>query len=433
MKTNKRPAQYGISSEEQNNQKKIHLEEAQGALKCQQGTQEHFPKGVGFLCIKSGDMAADLDKLEEALEWYDKAIELDPKYAVAYKSKGNTLYKLHKYEEALEWYDKAIALNPGYADAYYGKGHTLNLLQRYEEAIKSLDTAIGLNPAESTHYNSKVYALTKLENFDAVLECLEKLIEHSNDLNVTTLANKLNAFTKFNKKPSNMERWKDVAANLLTQTNYSSLDLKNMLSAFAKFDEQIDLERRNEKTPLEFALIQENASLVEVLLKYSASTKTITPNFDGLSPLHLAAKTNKSSLIEVLLKYDANPLELDRNGYLPSYYATEEKSKNLLNTAVSNNIKSLIDSGETFDTDSELSSDLALIVKKDNIETLKCLLDGGLDIRKLFPQNSTILEVFAQTEQSYTILDYLALTNSESEGNNMNIENESSLLGAAVK
>ncbi len=47
------------------------------------------------------------------------------------------LSELKRYEEAIEAYEKAIEINPQYTDAWYNKGFCLSELKRYEEAIEA--------------------------------------------------------------------------------------------------------------------------------------------------------------------------------------------------------------------------------------------------------------------------------------------------------
>ncbi len=56
---------------------------------------------------------------EEAIECYNKAIELNSNYSDAYNNKGIVLNYLNKYNEALECYDIAIEINPNYSLIYY--------------------------------------------------------------------------------------------------------------------------------------------------------------------------------------------------------------------------------------------------------------------------------------------------------------------------
>ncbi len=75
-----------------------------------------------------GDVLVDLERYEEALSAYEKAIQLDPHYSSAFKGKGNALYELKRYKEALTAYDRSIQLNPKDAETFIRKGETLELI-----------------------------------------------------------------------------------------------------------------------------------------------------------------------------------------------------------------------------------------------------------------------------------------------------------------
>lgn len=49
---------------------------------------------------------------KEALVYYDRVLEIDPKYVKAWINRGLTLYELKRYEEALYSYDKALEIAP---------------------------------------------------------------------------------------------------------------------------------------------------------------------------------------------------------------------------------------------------------------------------------------------------------------------------------
>ena len=58
------------------------------------------------------------------------------------KIKANALFNLERYEEAIEYYDKALAIDPNNAKAWYAKGYTLGKLGKYNEAIQAYDRVI---------------------------------------------------------------------------------------------------------------------------------------------------------------------------------------------------------------------------------------------------------------------------------------------------
>ncbi|MFA5383053.1 MAG: tetratricopeptide repeat protein [Candidatus Micrarchaeia archaeon] len=104
-----------------------------------------------------GTANAVLEKYEEAIENYDKAIELNPKDAGVYNNRGVAKAILKRYIEAIKDFDKAIELNPNYASVYNNRGAAKAKLEKYKEAIKDFDKAIELDSTyESAHYNRKI-------------------------------------------------------------------------------------------------------------------------------------------------------------------------------------------------------------------------------------------------------------------------------------
>ena len=58
---------------------------------------------------------------------------------------GLTLGELERPEEALACFERAIALNPGLEYAWFNKGVTLvNAFERYAEALECFETAVRL-------------------------------------------------------------------------------------------------------------------------------------------------------------------------------------------------------------------------------------------------------------------------------------------------
>ena len=73
--------------------------------------------------------------------------DLEPDNAAAYYNKGIALRNLEKYDEAIACYDKAIELEPDNAAAYYNKGIALQKHGNLDEAIEAYDEALKLDPS----------------------------------------------------------------------------------------------------------------------------------------------------------------------------------------------------------------------------------------------------------------------------------------------
>jgi tetratricopeptide (TPR) repeat protein len=99
----------------------------------------------------------------EAIKYYDKALEIDPKYALAWNNKGVAVGKLEKYNEAIGCYDKALEIDPKDADEWYNKGNALHDLGKYKEAIECYDKALEIDAKDAYAVNNIGLALNKLQ------------------------------------------------------------------------------------------------------------------------------------------------------------------------------------------------------------------------------------------------------------------------------
>jgi len=117
----------------------------------------------------------------DALTVYERALRLEPQYVAALYGKGAALFLLDRYEESLAAYDKAIEAsidNSDNVDArfYYGKASALRKLERYDESLQVYDESIRINPHKIRTYKDKVELLLQLERYPVALEVYQQLI-----------------------------------------------------------------------------------------------------------------------------------------------------------------------------------------------------------------------------------------------------------------
>ena len=118
-----------------------------------------------------------LERYEEALASYDKAIDVDSNPAWYWANRGDVLDKLERHEEALASYDKIIEANPNDAWAWAHRGDMLDKLERYEEALASYDRAIKLDPNYAWAWANRGYSLNRLERHEEALVSYDKAAE----------------------------------------------------------------------------------------------------------------------------------------------------------------------------------------------------------------------------------------------------------------
>jgi tetratricopeptide (TPR) repeat protein len=88
--------------------------------------------------------------------------------AVAYSNRGIAYHELNRTEEAITDYTRAIELNPRWADAYYNRGNAYGEKHLYDRAITDYTVAIALAPDVPT-YDNRGWTYEKIERPDLAI------------------------------------------------------------------------------------------------------------------------------------------------------------------------------------------------------------------------------------------------------------------------
>lgn len=121
-------------------------------------------------------MLAKAKKYEEAVMYFNKALNINPKYKEAQNERGNVLLMLGKTDEALDSFNTATLIDPTYVEAWKNKEAVHLLRGDYDEAVKCLDQILGLNPKDEFILLSKGALLTNLHRYRESVECFDKVL-----------------------------------------------------------------------------------------------------------------------------------------------------------------------------------------------------------------------------------------------------------------
>ncbi|HEV8308537.1 MAG TPA: tetratricopeptide repeat protein [Methylomirabilota bacterium] len=124
--------------------------------------------------IDKGISLAHLDRFEDAVGCFDRALALDPGSDVAWNNKGNALGRLGRREEALAAYDRALALDPQNPRAWRNKGMCLGDLGRLDEALQCLDRGLELDPSSALGWNNRGRCLHRLGRLEEALAAFDR-------------------------------------------------------------------------------------------------------------------------------------------------------------------------------------------------------------------------------------------------------------------
>jgi tetratricopeptide (TPR) repeat protein len=81
---------------------------------------------------------------DTAVSYLTKAIDKFPKYSEAYTMMGNCQECLEKNEDAIASYNKALEIDPSQADAWFNKGIVLKKMGRTKESAQCIEKSIDL-------------------------------------------------------------------------------------------------------------------------------------------------------------------------------------------------------------------------------------------------------------------------------------------------
>lgn len=124
-----------------------------------------------------GNAYADLRQYVNAIKDYNEALRLDANFAIAYNNRGITFNDQKKYKRAIEDFDQALRLNPKYAAAYSNRAEGYLRLNLYEQAFADLEQALQIDPNYSPALVVRGYAYHLIKQKEKALEDLERALQ----------------------------------------------------------------------------------------------------------------------------------------------------------------------------------------------------------------------------------------------------------------
>lgn len=121
------------------------------------------------------------NKNKKAVEYYEKAIELDSEQQSVYLNLGNLYQKLNNYAAAISTYKKGIENKNNFTPYYIGLGESYFALEEYAAAQKALEKAIEINHNSYYGYFLLGNIAKQAKNYNQALNYYDKSLQYNPD------------------------------------------------------------------------------------------------------------------------------------------------------------------------------------------------------------------------------------------------------------
>ena len=279
-----------------------------------------------------GDLRAKIGFYNDAIDDYQKALELNPNYKEAdkaltdtknnldihnfinnysliendlykdsgyYFNKACNFYYKGKCKEAIVYYNKAIELDPNNSAAYNNRGNAKKDLVQYEEALKDYNKAIELDHNNSAAYYNRGSLKINLEEYKEAIKDFNKAIELDH--------NYLYAYNNRGNVKYKLGQYEE---------------------AIKDYNRAIELDNNDSIAYYNIGLSKANLGQYEEAIKNYNKAIELEPNFSMTYNNRGVAKENLKKYEEALKDYE-KALELDPNNDI-----ARENIKNIKDTLI---------------------------------------------------------------------------------------------------
>ena len=140
-------------------------EPAEYSLKTIKDVTEQKIKMETAFHLFTGASYANKGQHDQAISDYTKAVKIDPKFALAYFTRGVVYDNKGQYDQAISDFTKALKINPKFAQAYYARGVVYMNKGQDDQAISDFTKALEINPRFAPAYDNRgLTYIVKLEN-----------------------------------------------------------------------------------------------------------------------------------------------------------------------------------------------------------------------------------------------------------------------------
>ena len=209
------------------------------------------------LYVAMARLAEDAKQPENAEQYYQKALQLDPKYLDALLGLGRLKDRQGDLENALGYYSKAVKAHPDSAPAWNHLGLCYARLGRSRDAINAFEKAVNLAPREPLYRHNLATVLVQIGDLSGAMRHLSAVHDEATACyNLGYLLAKkgdeVAALRYFNRaltiRPNFPDAiaWRDALTNRLNASSRTTSNTDRVTRNPSKSDQPTDFDRNSE-------------------------------------------------------------------------------------------------------------------------------------------------------------------------------------------
>ncbi|MGK7952738.1 MAG: tetratricopeptide repeat protein [Xenococcaceae cyanobacterium] len=269
------------------------------------------PKKRAKLYLQEALNYGDRQEWEEAARACQKALDLAPDLAAAYKILGNALQRMGKTAAAMDCYAKALEIQPDLAEVYAKIGSLYSQQEQWQPALEYYQKAIVIRPNFAQAYRSLAEIWSLVGEVAKAESCRQQALSiESSQLNAaanetqtskvvaelptaTTTNNTVIEYQKLAQELEKQQQWQEAALYYRKALEFNLSNSANFATSETKLIEELSSQKQPSQLPPQNSHTQLFTPLTDDF-RAKAETKDVS------SAVHCAAgSTSKPSLSQL--------------------------------------------------------------------------------------------------------------------------------------
>tara|TARA_Y100000992_G_scaffold288179_1_gene241658 strand:- start:730 stop:2712 length:1983 start_codon:yes stop_codon:yes gene_type:complete len=145
-------------------------------IKCE-GIYIRFSKNVKFLHLY-GFIFFNLKNYDQAINFWTKAVTIDPKFVDGLNNLGNAFSKINRFDEAVKYLNRALKIKPDFFESYFTLSEIFYKQNKFQDSLLNLNQALKLKPKHLQTIKNKVQLLAQMNKKSELLNFLNEVIPY---------------------------------------------------------------------------------------------------------------------------------------------------------------------------------------------------------------------------------------------------------------